>query len=728
MKPGYFILSDNNGMVIKTFGHRMKFLFGTVFLCIFSSCNLLSQHPNTVIDGTNNGSTTNTNNKTVSTNNSTTATNNTTSSTNNTTSTNNKTTTTGPTTGTTTSINIPFSSMLTSKRSIEGLVAQWSFDNLEDKVGDADLAIDGDGTGVVLLQPHGMSLEGGSVFNPDTFQLSSTLRAANAFTIELWLDQDEINENDSMIIGLLGANSAVGRNFSLSIKDNVAIVRLRTEDGGLHFGRTRGVEALEVENAFNSGIAHFVWTYDGVNTELWIDGTKRGSMPLPGSLSSWSTSYKFTLGDGRDAVNWNGDIFYTSVYKRSLRKEEIEHHFALGSEMDPEVPVNDQDIRVETCNIWPFDLFTEADIQIFSDAKCKAVSGNVRIPSTLQNLNQLENLETISGDLIIDNSSLTTLSGLDSLRSIMGGLHITNNNNLVSLTSLNGLTTLGNLRISDNSELTTFDLAQVDRIEGHLILKNNVNLVSAMGLEHLESVGESLVLDKLPSLSPVSFGELRSVKTLSFSRFPIAEIKLPKLLTAQSIWFRELPTFTDLNSPVVPENFNVHRNPVLKNLSGFKGSSETFFKIGSNLSMDRLSIDAVHLKGIMVINEALNSLDLSTLQTTTDRFYVERSGLTSMAGALPELISASTLQFHNNPEITTFSGAYPKLITSEIYINLTPKLTKISDGFSAVQNVPYGRITNNGLLQECDIDLLKARIPNVINIESYGNSGINTCP
>ena len=64
----------------------------------------------------------------------------------------------------------------------------------------------------------------------------------------------------------------------------------------------------------------------------------------------------------------------------------------------------------------------------------------------------------ITGDLIINNSSLTDLNGLQCLYEIGGDLIIQNNNNLYDLTGLEQLYTIGgNLNVTDNSELCTSD-------------------------------------------------------------------------------------------------------------------------------------------------------------------------------------------------------------------------------------------------------------------------------
>lgn len=233
------------------------------------------------------------------------------------TSTNNGTTsgtTSQTTTGTTSGFIIPFSSPLTSTRSQEGLIAQWNFDNLEDKVGDLDLKIIGNG--VNLLPEHRLQLNGGYVENSETDKLSTALQSANAFTLELWLQPKFVLQDEAMLITLIEEN---GRNFSLSQEKDTMLVKLRTDDASVHYDRLRGGEALKITDAFRDQLLHVVWTYDGNNTEIWIDGIKRGTMPLPAIDARLRTNVGGVGGFGRQ----NGISSLTSKNKLNLTLQHV---------------------------------------------------------------------------------------------------------------------------------------------------------------------------------------------------------------------------------------------------------------------------------------------------------------------------------------------------------------------------------------------------------------------
>ena len=75
---------------------------------------------------------------------------------------------------------------------------------------------------------------------------------------------------------------------------------------------------------------------------------------------------------------------------------------------------------------------------------CTEITGNLTIDdSTLTSLTGLNNLTSVGGNLeIIWNNFLTSLTGLDNLTSVGGNLTISVNHHLISLSALTNLTTV----------------------------------------------------------------------------------------------------------------------------------------------------------------------------------------------------------------------------------------------------------------------------------------------
>ncbi len=121
--------------------------------------------------------------------------------------------------------------------------------------------------------------------------------------------------------------------------------------------------------------------------------------------------------------------------------------------------------------------------------------------TSLSNLTGLENLISIENDFLIKhNNGLTSFIGLENLTSIGSDFQFFTNIELTSLEGLEKLTTIGdNLRIGSyvtgNPSLTTLSgLNGLTSIGGHLIISGNSSLINLTGLEGLTSIGGSLAI------------------------------------------------------------------------------------------------------------------------------------------------------------------------------------------------------------------------------------------
>jgi hypothetical protein len=147
----------------------------------------------------------------------------------------------------------------------------------------------------------------------------------------------------------------------------------------------------------------------------------------------------------------------------------------------------------------------------------------------LTSLNGLEGLTSIGSDLgIQENASLTCLSGLNNVTYIgntflLGGFDEGQGNpSLISLTGLEGLTSIGYLEINDNSALTSLiGLDNLTSIGGNLLIgtwpAGNSGLKSLTGLESLIYIGDALEVgynDSLTSLTGLDNVEANTLSDL----------------------------------------------------------------------------------------------------------------------------------------------------------------------------------------------------------------------
>ena len=122
---------------------------------------------------------------------------------------------------------------------------------------------------------------------------------------------------------------------------------------------------------------------------------------------------------------------------------------------------------------------------------------DIKLNESLTRLIGLESLEYVGGDLGISvNRSLTSLADLNSLEAVGGRLVIEHNDSLTSLAGLENITSIGkDLEISYNFSLASLaGLNNLDSVGGSLDISVNRSLTSLTGLNNLDSVGGSLVI------------------------------------------------------------------------------------------------------------------------------------------------------------------------------------------------------------------------------------------
>lgn len=139
------------------------------------------------------------------------------------------------------------------------------------------------------------------------------------------------------------------------------------------------------------------------------------------------------------------------------------------------------------------------------------VDGNIRIfyNDNIQNLTGFGSLNAIGGDLRISgNSSLTAVGGLQDLTDIGGDMEVSDNDALPNFSAFDELTTVGGyLSIWGNQILENVDeLTKLSSIGDNLIINQNDLLENLSGLQSLETVGADFSITQNPNL--VEIGDL----------------------------------------------------------------------------------------------------------------------------------------------------------------------------------------------------------------------------
>ena len=187
-------------------------------------------------------------------------------------------------------------------------------------------------------------------------------------------------------------------------------------------------------------------------------------------------------------------------------------------------------LKAQTCNFTDLRLNSQAAVNAFN-AGCKTINGDITVSGAdITDLSPLQNIETISGKLTIQNNpalssltglkNLTTaqhlliytnnlledLTGLDKLKYVWGATHIRYNTGLVNLKGLDSLTNAGTFYITNNDSLTSLSgLGSLETVSDILAIGSNKSLASLNGLTKLNAVsriniGENDALTDLSGL------------------------------------------------------------------------------------------------------------------------------------------------------------------------------------------------------------------------------------
>jgi hypothetical protein len=247
-----------------------------------------------------------------------------------------------------------------------------------------------------------------------------------------------------------------------------------------------------------------------------------------------------------------------------------------------------------------------------------SLSGNSRLTS----LDGLNNIRTISGSLMLHNTGIEEIDGLNEIVEL-GSLIISDN---PQLNHINGFTALriirNSLSIKNNQQLIKINgINSLKKITaGDLELSNNPRLVKINGLIGILSVGRSLILENCINLTDIFFlSSLKTVHNILFRRLKLTSAAPLRQVFKNSIHFKgyikiihcPLSNVTFMRGmKSVGSSFYLHNNQ-LSDLSGL----DDLERVGASFSLlkNRLK-DISQLAGLKEIN---GMLGLAYNQLTT---------------------------------------------------------------------------------------------------------------
>jgi len=396
-------------------------------------------------------------------------------------------------------------------------------------------------------------------------------------------------------------------------------------------------------------------------------------------------------------------------------------------------------VMAQGCLPEGIDFTTQSQVDSFQilHPNCTEIAGNVSIcGDDITNLNGLDVLISIRGDLMIGflnwdsvNPFLINLEGLNNINSISGSLLIIGNTSLTSLSGLNGLTFIGeDLNIGvfgynwgawsplGNPELTNITaLSNVSAIGGDILILANNNLSSIAGLESLTTVNGDISFVSNSLLSSLSH-----LENLTYINGSLA-------LTNNS--FIDLEGLDNIDS--IGNNFSVQGEDSLLNLN----SLEDLIYVGGDLNIvgnEQLSsltgIDNIESESIIQLGIYNNpSLSHCEVQSICDYLlspngsviiYGNASGcnspieVSSACGNSTPCLPFGNYYFFSQSDIDSFQSNYPNCYQLNGLVKINGDDIDNLDGLSSVTMV-------NGALQI-------RNNPNLNNITGLSNLHIIT--
>lgn len=250
-------------------------------------------------------------------------------------------------------------------------------------------------------------------------------------------------------------------------------------------------------------------------------------------------------------------------------------------------------------------LSTQAEVDAFP--ACNFVNGNLRIAGAdIVDLTPLSGLASITGLLEIqNNTTLASLDGLHNLKAV-GGLLMSNNPVLASLSPLSKLSGDALLPLIIESQAALTNLHGLEGITGanYLKIQGNTNLQTLTGLDNLAIVRGEFLLTQNPAL----------------------------------LHLDQLGKLTTLQSTLILDD-----NPLLGNLHGL-----------SHLTS---------IGGTLFLNGTNSLTDLQGLENVASMFAVDikDNEFLQNLDALSGIISLNSLRIRNNTVLSDCCGLYPVL-------------------------------------------------------------------
>lgn len=381
----------------------------------------------------------------------------------------------------------------------------------------------------------------------------------------------------------------------------------------------------------------------------------------------------------------------------------------------------------------------ENDLTVFLNSQLEDLTGmlnlevignnfNFRLNNAATSLDGLQNVTTVNDLIINDNQNLLSLEGLNGITQTTGNLVHDNNTSLQNVNALSNLISVGgNLEVRDNSSLSDFSgFDAIQHIENRLTFSIHAFSGTLNTFNSLETVGIQLYLSGNNITEIAGFDSLHTVGALSITGNSnnnnmttlISGFNNLTSATVSIRYFKNLIEISGFEAMIDLERITVQGNSSLTSITGFNNvkTIELIFGIDDNPLLSDMSgfsnLESVYWFSFSSNHSMENFQDLSSLnEITYQLMIINCNGLINLTGlenitaigdrlVVEECDNIENLEGLNN--ITTING----------YIQVHENNNMVSlDGLESLITVEdvligyYNNTSGNNILQSQNLSL-----------------------
>lgn len=263
-------------------------------------------------------------------------------------------------------------------------------------------------------------------------------------------------------------------------------------------------------------------------------------------------------------------------------------------------------------------LFSQEQVNEFAAEKITYLRGNLTLEgSTITDISGLRLLTGIEGSLTIRNTQITDVDAFSNVTRLDGELLIERNQSLENLNGFSPIESsdseLMTLEVWGNPKLTVINqFNSFDKIEGAVNIRNNESLIE-VDFSGLEEAGSVSVSDN-PLLSDLSgFSKLRRVEYLTVSLSSVivtlVDLNLERVGEIHISNLSNLPNLNGLESIGEVENIIISDCPLITEIDQFSeiGELDGMLSLSGNLSLS--SVDFRQLNSVKHLHLGLTQLE-----------------------------------------------------------------------------------------------------------------------